>query len=82
MPVLSLTGILDLIMATVLPILTTVEQLDFFDRIEFHGQFTEISTIDAFKGYGYGHYKDRSAGARLVLLREKDFFPTSCNRRF
>ncbi|GAB6888158.1 YjbH domain-containing protein [Desulfothermus okinawensis JCM 13304] len=49
--------------------------IGFFDRIEFHGQFTEISTIDAFKGYGYGHYKDRSAGARLVLLREKDFFP-------
>lgn len=44
--------------------------LGIFDRLEFHGQFTEVSTIEAFVGQGYGHYKDRSAGARLVLLKE------------
>ncbi len=46
-----------------------------FNRLEIHGQFTEINTIDAFKGYGYGHYKDRSAGARLVLLKETNILP-------
>ncbi len=46
-----------------------------WDRLEFHGQFTEVSTIEAFSGEGYGNTKDRSAGARLVLVREDDFLP-------
>ncbi len=46
-----------------------------WDRLEVHGQFTEITTIEAFVGQGYGNYKDRSAGARLVLLPEGDFWP-------
>jgi hypothetical protein len=46
-----------------------------WDRLEFHGQFTEINTIEAFEGYDYGHYKDRSAGARLVLIKEDNFWP-------
>ena len=43
--------------------------------VEFHGQYTRISTIQAFEEYDYGDYKDRSAGARLVLLRESEFLP-------
>ncbi len=49
--------------------------LGLWDRLEFHGQFTRISTITAFPGYGYGVYKDRAAGARLVLIKESDFWP-------
>lgn len=49
--------------------------LGFWDRLEFHGQFTRVSTITAFPGYGYGAYKDRAAGARLVLLKESDSWP-------
>lgn len=49
--------------------------LGLFNRLEIHGQFTVVHTIDAFKGYGYGRYKDRSAGARLVLLKEDEFLP-------
>ena len=47
----------------------------FFDRFEFHGQFTRINTIKAFEGYGYGDYKDRSAGMRAVLVKENEFLP-------
>ena len=46
-----------------------------WDRLEFHGQFTEVATIDAFVGEGYGHYKDRSVGGRLVLKKEDAFWP-------
>ncbi len=46
-----------------------------WDRLEFHGQFTEVTTIEAFVGEGYGHYKDRSAGVRLVLKKEDAFWP-------
>ncbi len=49
--------------------------LGLFDRVEFHGQFTEINTIEAFPGQGYGHYKDRSAGVRVVLLKEREWLP-------
>ncbi len=49
--------------------------LGLFDRIEVHGQFTEVNTIEAFPGQGYGHYKDRSAGVRVVLLKERDWLP-------
>lgn len=45
------------------------------DRLEFHGQFTEISSIEAFEDYGYGHYKDRAAGFRLVLAKESGYLP-------
>jgi hypothetical protein len=47
----------------------------FWDRLEFHGQFTQVTTIQAFQAEGYGYYKDRAAGARLVLKKEDDFWP-------
>jgi len=46
-----------------------------FNLVEFHGQFTRISTIQAFEDYNYGDYKDRSAGARVVLWRESEYLP-------
>jgi len=46
-----------------------------FDRFEFHGQFTRTDTIIAFPGYEYGATKDRSAGMRIVLIKENEFFP-------
>ncbi|WP_267926474.1 YjbH domain-containing protein [Desulfolithobacter dissulfuricans] len=49
--------------------------LGVFDRLEFHGQFTETSSVIAFPGYGYGYHKDRNAGARLVLLQESSLWP-------
>ena len=49
--------------------------LGLFDRLEFHGQFTEVRTIDAFPDYSYGKYKDRNAGARLVLIKEDEIWP-------
>ena len=49
--------------------------LGLFDRLEFHGQFTEVTTIEAFPGYSYGNYKDRNAGARLVLIKEDKIWP-------
>ncbi len=49
--------------------------LGLFDRLEVHGQFTKVDTITAFPEHDYGAYKDRSAGARLVLLPEKEYFP-------
>ncbi len=49
--------------------------LGLFDRLEIHGQFTEVSSLLAFPGYEYGYYKDRSAGARLLLWREGRWLP-------
>lgn len=49
--------------------------LGVFDRFEFHGQFTQINTMTAFPGYGYGDYKDRAAGMRMVLIKENEFIP-------
>lgn len=49
--------------------------LGLWDRLEFHGQFTEVTTIEAFVGEGYGHYKDRTAGGRLVLKKEDAVWP-------
>jgi hypothetical protein len=49
--------------------------LGVFDRLELHGQFTRIETIQAFIEDGYGDYVDRSAGARLVLLKEGELLP-------
>ena len=49
--------------------------LGLLDRLEFHGQFTEISSLEAFEGYDYGYYKDRAAGFRLVLLKENEVLP-------
>ena len=46
-----------------------------FDRLEVHGQFTETSSVIAFPGFGYGHHKDRNAGARLVLVEEDKSLP-------
>lgn len=49
--------------------------LGLWDRLEFHGQFTEVTTLEAFVGEGYGNYKDRAAGVRLVLLPEDAWWP-------
>ncbi len=49
--------------------------LGLFNRLEVHGQFTEVSTLLGFPGYEYGYYKDRSAGVRLVLWREREWLP-------
>jgi hypothetical protein len=49
--------------------------LGVFDRLELHGQFTEVTSLSAFGGEGYGNYKDRSAGARLVLVPEDTGLP-------
>ena len=49
--------------------------LGLFDRLEFHGQFTEVTTLQASAGEGYGYYKDRNAGARLVIKKEDDLWP-------
>jgi len=49
--------------------------LGLFDRLEFHGQFTEVSTIIAFPGYDYGYVKDRNAGIRLVIKKENNVWP-------
>jgi len=45
------------------------------DRFEFHGQITRINTKTSFIGYNYGYQKDRSAGMRMVLFKENEFFP-------
>ncbi|MFZ5772246.1 MAG: YjbH domain-containing protein [Thermodesulfobacteriota bacterium] len=49
--------------------------LGVFDRLEFHGHFTEVSSLQTSFGPSYGYYKDRSAGARLVLVKEEDLLP-------
>jgi hypothetical protein len=49
--------------------------LGLFDRLEFHGQYTEVSSVIAFPGYDYGYYKDRSAGVRFVVKKEDEFWP-------
>jgi len=49
--------------------------LGVFDRLEFHGQFTETTTVDSPFGSSYGYAKDRSAGGRLVLVKEQEFLP-------
>ncbi len=84
----SYTGIWDMPTARVLPDWRTrlkfgyVEPFRYyggavglFDRFEIHGQFTEVDTLVAFPGEGYGYYKDRSAGARLVLMKEGEVLP-------
>ncbi len=47
----------------------------FWDRLELHGRITEVEGVDAFPGEGFGDYKDRSAGLRLVLLHEDGWTP-------
>ncbi|MFC1818440.1 YjbH domain-containing protein [Thermodesulfobacteriota bacterium] len=49
--------------------------LGLFDRLEIHGQFTEIEGIYPFPEFDYGNYKDRNAGARLVLIKEDKIWP-------
>jgi len=49
--------------------------LGVFDRLEFHGQFTEVSSLQTSFGPSYGYYKDRSAGVRLAVIKEQDFLP-------
>jgi len=49
--------------------------LGLFDRVELHGQFTEVSSVIAFPGYDYGYYKDRNAGIRFVLKKEDKLWP-------
>lgn len=47
-----------------------------WNRLEIHGQFTEVTSIvDQSLGPSYGYYKDRSAGLRYVLLPEGDGLP-------
>jgi hypothetical protein len=46
------------------------------DRLEIHGQFGRVTTIPGFTDSPeYGDYKDRAAGARLVLKKEDEFWP-------
>ncbi|WP_457571918.1 YjbH domain-containing protein [Desulfovulcanus sp.] len=86
----SYTGIWDIPNARVLPDwhmrfkISKADVYDYYggaigllDRLEIAGQITEINTIpDCFgPNAGYGEYKDRSAGARLVLIQENDFWP-------
>ncbi|WP_027183727.1 YjbH domain-containing protein [Desulfovibrio inopinatus] len=49
--------------------------LGLFNRLELHGQFTEIDTIEPFPGEGFGAYKDRALGIRAVLVPETDVWP-------
>jgi hypothetical protein len=49
--------------------------LGLFDRLEFHGHFTETTTEISPFGSSYGYLKDRSAGVRLVLKKEQDLLP-------
>jgi len=50
--------------------------LGLWDRLEFHGQFTEQSNALGFSSNPeYGYYKDRNAGARLVLIKEDELWP-------
>ena len=49
--------------------------LGVFNIFEFHGQFTQVNTIEGFPGFNYGDYKDRNAGMRMVLLKENEFWP-------
>jgi hypothetical protein len=46
-----------------------------FDRIEAHGRFTEIDTVEPFPGEGYGDFKDRSAGFKTVVAPEGEITP-------
>lgn len=47
-----------------------------FDRFEFSGQFTEVTTLPGFPDApAYGDYKDRSAGVKIVLVKEDDLLP-------
>ena len=86
----SYTGIWDMPTARVLPDwhmrfkISKADLYDYyggaiglFDRLELAGQITEINTIDDCFGpdAGYGEYKDRSAGARLVLVQEDESRP-------
>lgn len=46
------------------------------DRFEFHGQFTQIEgKFSKYRDQGYGDYKDRSGGMRVVLIKEDEFMP-------
>lgn len=49
--------------------------LGLLDIFEFHGQFTEVSSLEAFVGFDYGHYKDRAGGARMVVWKEDEISP-------
>lgn len=47
-----------------------------FDRLEIHGRITEVGTRPGFEiDEGFGDFKDRSLGARLVLMREDEWLP-------
>jgi len=50
--------------------------LGLWERLEFHGQFTEVTTLPGFlDSPEYGNYKDRTAGGRLVLVKEDALWP-------
>jgi hypothetical protein len=47
-----------------------------FDRLEIHGRVTEVGTRQGFEiDEGFGDFKDRSLGARLVLIEEDKYLP-------
>ncbi len=50
--------------------------LGLFNRLEFTGRVTGIDSVpQPFGGREYGDYKDRSVGAKLVLLPEGNMWP-------
>ncbi len=49
--------------------------LGLWDRLEIHGQFTDVTSVERFPGEGGGSLKDRVVGARLVLFKEDSFRP-------
>jgi hypothetical protein len=85
----SYTGILDMPTARVMPdwsLRINYSHADpyryyggavgIWNRLEFHGQFTQVTTLPGFvDAPEYGDYKDRAAGGRLVLKKEDHFWP-------
>lgn len=49
--------------------------LGLFDRAEVTAVLTEVETVQGFPGEGFGNYRDRAAGAKLVLLPESRTLP-------
>ena len=49
--------------------------LGLFDRAEISATLTEVETVQGFPGEGFGNYRDRAGGGKLVLLPESEFFP-------
>ena len=56
-----------------LPIWTSVTLLP---RLEVSGRYTIIRGLDSGLGKGFGDYKDKAFDAKLLLFREKGFWPS------